>query len=481
MREFRQQLVSALLVILTVAAVVAAAINFQQQSRFALPDDGVAWVDQVGSDQNSHVVAAYVTPGSPAAQRDLKTGDVLLSIEGVQIDSALEATQVLARLGSWRQADYEVQRGGSKFTAKVIIGQVERDSTIFYQYAVAVIYLSIGLFVYFRRGNAPRALHFFLLCLASFIMSAFHYSGKLNNFDKVIYLGNVIAGYVAPTLFLHFCCVFPEPQAWIRKRGMAVLIYLPGLALLLFHLGIMFGYVRTAAPLLEMRWMLDRTWLTFLCSMYLIGGIVLAWQLRRADDPVVRRQLTWLRNGAVIGILPFALIYAVPYLMGVPPNHAMNLAVLSLPLIPLTWAYAILRYRLMDVDVIFQEGYVYTLATLAVLSIFYGLIFTVSKAGELSGTAMVALILIAAFVFQPIRNWIQEQLDRYYFYKDRYDYRRTLIEFARELGSPTNLGEMLESVADRLIRTLGIRHVAFFVWDEGGSEVPAGAGKQPSG
>ncbi len=47
MREFRQQLVSALLVIVTVAAVIAAAINFQQQSRFALPDDGVAWMDQV--------------------------------------------------------------------------------------------------------------------------------------------------------------------------------------------------------------------------------------------------------------------------------------------------------------------------------------------------------------------------------------------------------------------------------------------------
>ncbi len=463
MREFRQQLVSALLVVITVAAVIAAAINFQQQSRFALPDDGVAWVDQAAGD-SERVVAAYVTPGSAAAQEaGLRAGDVLLSIAGVRIENALKATEVLARLGPWYQADYEIQRGGKSFTAKVIIGQVERDSTVFYQYAVAVVYLAIGLFVYFRRGTAPRALHFFLLCLTSFIMSSFHYSGKLNNFDKVIYLGNVVAGYFAPTLFLHFCCVFPEPQKWIRRKGAAVLLYLPGLVLLAFHLSIMFA----AAPRLEMRWMLDRTWLTFLCTMYLAGGMVLAWQLRRAEDPIVRRQLTWLRNGAVIGILPFALIYAVPYLMGVPPNHAMNLAVLSLPLIPLTWAYAILRYRLMDVDVIFQEGYVYTLATLAVLSIFYGLIFTVSKAGELSGTAMVALILIAAFVFQPIRNWIQEQLDRYYFYKDRYDYRRTLIEFARELGSPTNLGEMLESVADRLIRTLGIRHVAFFVWDEG--------------
>ncbi|HVO98563.1 MAG TPA: ATP-binding protein [Bryobacteraceae bacterium] len=466
MREFRQQLVSALLVVVTVAAVVAAAVNFQQQSRFALPDDGVAWVDQVGSDQNSHVVAAYVTPGSPAAKRGLRTGDVLLSIEDVRMDDALEATQVLARLGPWREAKYEMMRGGRPFTAKVIIGQAERDSTVFYQYAVAVLYIAIGLFVYFRRGSAPRALHFFLLCLASFIMSAFHYSGKLNNFDKVIYLGNVVAGYLAPTLFLHFCFVFPEPQAWIKRRGAAVLLYLPGLALMASQLGVIFGYIHTDAPLLEMRWLLDRVWLTFLCTMYLAGGAVLAWQLRKADDPVVRKQLTWLRNGAVVGIVPFALIYAVPYLFGVPPNHAMNLAVLSLPLIPLTWAYAILRYRLMDVDVIFQEGYVYTLATLAVLAIFYGLIFTVSKAGELNGTAMVALILIAAFVFQPIRKWIQEQLDRYYFYKDRYDYRRTLIEFARELGSPTNLGEMLESVADRLIRTLGIRHVAFFVWDD---------------
>ena len=129
-------------------------------------------------------------------------------------------------------------------------------------------------------------------------------------------------------------------------------------------------------------------------------------------------------------------------------------------------SYAILRYRLMDVDIIFEQGAVYTLATISVLGIFYGLIFSVSPTGELNGLGMGAMILIAAFIFQPIRAWIREILDRYVFYKDRYDYRRTLIEFARELGSPTDLHAMLESVADRLIRTLGIRHVAFFVRDE---------------
>ncbi len=466
MKELKQQLVSALLVVVTVAAVVAAAINFQQQSRYHLPDDGVTWIDKTATGNQERPVAVYVLPGSPGEKAGIRKGDILVSIEGVRVDRAIEATQVQARLGAWRKAEYKILQNGVEVPANVIIGEAERDSTIFYLYAVGTVYLAIGLFVYFRRRTAPRALHFFLLCLTSFIMSTFHYSGKLNNFDKVIYLGNLVAGFLAPTLFLHFCFVFPEPQKWIRRRAAAVLVYLPCAALLAIQFGVVFGWLRSAAPLLEMRWLLDDVWLVFLCAMYVAGGCVLAFQLRRAEDPIVRRQLTWLRNGALVGILPFGVIFVVPYLMGVPPNHAMNLAVLSLPLIPVTWAYAILRYRLMDVDIIFQEGYVYTLATLCVLGIFYGLIFSVSRTADLNGTAMVALILIAAFIFQPIRNWIQEQLDRYYFYKDRYDYRRTLIEFARELGSPTDLAEMLESVADRLIRTLGIRHVAFFVWDE---------------
>jgi PAS domain S-box-containing protein len=439
-----------------------------------MPDDGVTWVDRMVSDRTasdrqgsdeSVPVATYIAPGSPAEKAGIHEGDSLISIDGLKISRAEEAAQVLYRLGSWHKAEYKIMHGGTEVPAPVIVGEVTRDSTLYYQYAVGVMYLGTGLFVYFRRGSAPRALHFFLLCLASFVLSTFHYTGKLNNFDKAIYLGNVMGWFLAPTLFLHFCFSFPDRQSWIRHRGAAVLVYLPGLALLTVQAGFIFGWLRTAAPLIEMRWLLDRMWLGFLCAMYLAGGAVLAFQMRRASDPIVRRQLTWLRNGALLGIIPFALIYAVPYMFGVAPNQAMNLAVLSLPLIPLTWAYAILRYRLMDVDVIFQQGYAYTLATLCVLAIFYGMIFSVSGAVELNGAAMVVMILIAAFVFQPIRKWVQEQLDRY-FYKDRYDYRRTLIEFARELGSPTDLREMLETVSDRLIRTLGIRYVAFFIWDD---------------
>ena len=490
MKELKQQLVSALLVILTVAAFIAAAINFQQQNRFHLPDDGVTWVDKAGLDKmgtgpGTQVVAVHVAPASPGEKAGIHRDDRLVSIADRPIQHAIDVTAVLARLGAWKKADYKVLHNRTEVVSNLIIGEAERDATLYYQYAVAFIYLSIGLFVYFRRGGAPRGLHFFLLCLSSFILYAFHYTGKLNNFDKVIYLGNLVAGYLVPALFLHFCMAFPETgqtqesqpgevprlaPLWSRSKLLRAAVYLPSLALLSAHLGVVLGWV-TSGALLELRWLLDRIWLCFLCAMYLLGAGVLTAHLRRlhaenSDDAIVRRQLTWLRNGAVAGIAPFAIFYVIPFAYGVPPTHLMNLSVLSLVIVPLTWAYAVLRYRLMDVDIIFQEGYVYTLATLSVLAVFYGLIFSLSKTTDLSGTTLLALTLIAAFVFQPIRNWIQEQLDRHYFYKDRYDYRRTLIEFARELGSPSDLNQMLETVADRLIRTLGIRQVAFFDWQE---------------
>ena len=221
--------------------------------------------------------------------------------------------------------------------------------------------------------------------------------------------------------------------------------------------------LRVAASPVEINWFLDRVWVLLLSVLYLAGTAVLAMKTPHAEDPLVRRQLKYMRNGALLGVVPFTLIYAVPYLLGGLPGHYQKMAVLSLILVPLTWAYAILRYRLMDVDIIFQQGYVYTLATLVVLGIFYGLIFSFARPESLSPAAIVALIVFATFIFQPIRDWLQEQLDRYFFYKDRYDYRRTLIEFARELGSETNLDEMLRSVADRLVHTLSIQHVAFFL------------------
>ena len=470
----KNQFLGALLVVLTLTAIICAGVNYQQQRLYHLPEDGATWMDAPGPGGAAKVTAVYVKPGGPADRAGIRPGDVLLRIApienapAVEVRQATDVVQLLFRTGVWGKASYTLERNGVEISAKVIVADANRDRALYAQYAVGAAYLIIGLFVFFRRNRAPKALHFYLLCLASFILHTFHYTGKLNAFDTAIYAANVAAGLLAPALFLHFCLTFPENRRGFPLRH-AVSIYLPAFSLMALQLGFAAGVVRSAVPLVELAWLLDRVWLGLFSACYLAGAAVLHFSFRQAEDPIQRQQLKWLRNGALAGMVPFTLFYAAPFAAGLVPTETMRLSVLFLAFLPLAWAYAILRYRLMDVDIIFQQGYVYLLATLAVLGIVSLLVYALGRRDELSPTAVMLLVLIAALVFEPLRHWIQEQLDRHVFYKDRFDHRRTLLSFARELTSEMDLDRTLRSVGERLLSTLSVDHVAFFLSKEDGS------------
>src|SRR5437868_4069479 len=117
MRELRQQLIHALLAVMTVAAFVAAIINFQQQAKFRLPMDGATWVDQ----RNGAPVAKHVAPLSPAENAGIHEGDGLVSIAGVRVTNSNQAAQLLASLGPWRKTEYRILHGGVEVPANVLI------------------------------------------------------------------------------------------------------------------------------------------------------------------------------------------------------------------------------------------------------------------------------------------------------------------------------------------------------------------------
>ena len=466
MKELKFQLSTALLTIATVAAVVAAAINFEQRLQFhGLAEDGAIWADRQGG-----VQAEHVRPRSGAANAGIHAGDWLLSINGEPVKQALDVTRILVRVGTWTKANYHLRRG-KEFDAIVITEEVARDRAVTYQYLVGCAYLIIGLFVYFRRGSALKATHFYVLCLASFVPLCFHYTGQFNNFDKFIYLGNVVAGLVAPTVFLHFCLTFPEPRGWFRKRYRRALLYVPAGLLSLVSIGFYSETLKVGVSPIELNWMLDRVLVLFNVVPYLLGGLAVSLAYRKAEDAIVRKQLKWLRNGTFCAILPYTALYVLPYVSGAVVQANLRLAVLSVVLLPLSLAYAIVRYRLMDVDILFRRGYAYTLATLCVLAGFWLIVSTLGTLThvyfkDLGTGGSLIVMLIGAFLFQPIRTWIQEKLDRY-FYRDRYDYRSTLVEFAQELSSEADLDTMLNKAGERLIATLSVSHLAFFLLEEG--------------
>ena len=191
-------------------------------------------------------------PTAPAATPGLHAGDRLERIEGASVDKALDVSQVLARLGSWSKAKYHLRRGGVEFAPNVLVGEAPFDRARMYEYLVGFAYLTIGLFVYFRRGSAQKAGHFYVLCLASFVFLCFHYVGKFNSFDKVIYYGNLAGTLLAPTVFLHFCLTFPEPRKWIRGRTRTALLYAPATLLFLVFVGFSSGALKADVSLIEL-------------------------------------------------------------------------------------------------------------------------------------------------------------------------------------------------------------------------------------
>ena len=470
MRESRNQFAGTLLLVLTVVGIVGAVLSFMHLRSYSLQDDGVSWVDQKsgnGGTASNRVVAAYLTPGGPGERAGIRLGDQLLSIQNFRVQTALDVPRALWQIPLLERTRYTLRRDGIEFQKdNIYIQGTPRDNALYYQYVVGFFYLGIGLFVYYRRTSAAKSRQFFLLCLASFGACCFHYSGFLNTFDELMYWGNVAMHLLAPAIFVHFCLTFHTKPRFLERRGAAFLLYVPSLVLMLLFVVSAVGLLKYATSLLEVRWLLDRVSLAFEVLMYFAGTAALAYDFKRTEDPTIRRQLKYLRNGAFLGLLPYTVFYAIPFVFGAVPNHVMSLTVVSLGLIPLTWAYAITRYRLMDVDIIFQQGYVYTLATFAVIGVFYVLIFLIFNTRTVTPPAFVVLIAFATFVFQPIRRWIQEQLDRWVFYRDRYDARLTITEFARELSSETDQDAMLAKVSDRLLRTLSIQQVGFFLFDE---------------
>jgi signal transduction histidine kinase len=465
--EARRQFAGTLLLILTVAAVIAGVLSLQHLRQYPVHDDGVTWIDEAGPGGSDAVVAAYIAPGGPGEKAGMRPGDQLLKVGSFPIRRSLDVPQALFQVPLWGSTTYVLRRNGIEFQkSDIVIRAAHRDSALYYEYLVGFFYLAIGLFVYYRRTSAAKSLHFFVLCLVSFIAWSFHYSGKLNTFDEAMYWGNVVASLLAPAIFLHFCLTFHGSPQWLKRPGSSSVFYLPPFLICALMGAAATGVLRFGTPLVEIRWLFDRLTLAIELAAYFAGAAALWYDLARAEDPIVRKQLKYLRNGAILGLTPFALVYGLPYIWGAIPTHLMDLSVLSMGLIPLTWAYAITRYRLMDVDIIFQQGYVYTLATLAVIGTFYGLIFLIFNTGTITPPAFVVLICFATFVFQPIRQWIQEQLDRWVFYRDRYDSRLTLIEFARELSSETDQSAMLAKVSDRLLRTLSIQQIGFFLIDD---------------
>lgn len=396
-----------------------------------------------------------------AANPDLRPNDQILLVNGAQITGIKD---LVRRLAEHPQSEVTVARPQELAQVSYVRPPLDFDVPYLILAAIGMGYLLIGLYTLVRELNS-QVLLFYFWCVTSAV--AYVFTGQPSyevaiHFDsdqvaKLIYLVEEVARLLLPPLTLHFFLVFPtriSSRAWLRPA--LPFLYLPSAVLLTLHLDLFFfngrwlaGDPSQAIPRVE------RPEPFMLVAFSFLSVAVLLYQQLRPIPWQERRQALWIAVGMAGGYLPFLLLYLIPYYLGLQgPELVSVLAVLPLALVPLSFAYAILRYRLWDVAIIVRDVTTYAL-TLLVGGGGFALLHLMIRRGipEEFSLAQTLLSFVAGFLvlglLVPTKQGISATLERVQ-YRTSLGKRRALLEFGRQLLRERDLDSLCFGLLNRL-------------------------------
>lgn len=384
----------------------------------------------------------------------LRRGDQIVLVNGGE---AATRSQLVQRLKERPASELFVQRGEQLLQIHYQRPALDVDFPYLILCLIGVVYLAIGLYTLLRHGGG-QSLLFYLWCLTSAALYLLTPTRPVDLGFIAVSLVDAVANILLPALTLHLFLVFPSPLFSERRlRRLVPFLYLPAAALLALQLDLMlargrwiFGSV-TAARVQA----LDQIELIHFLVLAVAALALLFWRFRRGAAWEQYRQMQWIAYGVGGGYLPYLLLYTLPYTLHLrAPELLTSIAVVPLALVPLTFAYAILRYKLWDIEVIARDTISWTLTlllgiigfSLINLAILRGVSEELSLARNLlsfvSGVGIAGLLV-------PTRGAISSALERLQ-YRDNFGKRRALVGFGRELLHERDLGRLCDVLLQRI-------------------------------
>ena len=331
---------------------------------------------------------------------------------------------------------------------------------------IGIFYLLVGLITAFKDQNLHARL-FFFWCLTS---AAFYVLSPVlppaTGVDELIFAFDQLARLLLPALTLHLFLVFPSRLVRGRWLGRFIpALYVPTAFFGLYHLdhiprlsptgGRLFGPVTDGQLLL-----VDRLELLWLLACVALSIAAVALRFRRRPGWEHKRQVQWILAGLVGGYLPFTVLYVVPFSLELGwPQWTAVAAVLPLVLVPLAFAWAILKYKLLDLDVILRDVVSWT-ATAMVGVFGFEVVHLMIQANVPADQALgrnfltFAAGLTIAGVLVPTRRSLAERLESWQ-HGGRIGPRRKLRGLGHELLFERDLdrlcGDLIEGLEDALV------------------------------
>ena len=302
------------------------------------------------------------------------------------------------------------------------------------EFAAPVVYLIAGALLFWRLGKYKMA----------WLTSLSMITGVPSASAPIFSLGNLYPAWyplmaglqaVGFTLFVIYFYVFPDGRfkpAWTRLAALGMVAF-----------ALTYFFCRQCNPFATRS--IIPIWI--LTGFMLLGLIAQINRYRHLSTPIQRQQTKWVVLGFVLLLVgTFVIIWPRILLSSVTFSGAIGILydILLIPLIfliqlivPATFLLAITRYRLWDVDIIIRKTLQYSLLTGLLVLLFLGIV-VLSQAlfGRLISDSpmMIALsTLLILVLFNPLRRWAQEVIDRRFF-RQKYDAQQVLARLRRRRG-----------------------------------------------
>ena len=216
------------------------------------------------------------------------------------------------------------------------------------------------------------------------------------------------------------------------------------------------------------------------------SAVSLVLRFRRSTG-VVREQIKWIAFAAsfmglmylgIMGTGLFIHLISAPQAPSDLGSQSLlgalleNVMVLSFAGVPVAIGFAVLKYRLYEIDIIINRTLVYGALTATLVALYFGSVTTtqaifraLSGQEEQPQLAVVVSTLVIAALFNPLRHRMQGFIDRR-FYRKKYDAAKTLEAFSSKLRDETDLDALSDDLVGVVKETMQPAHVSLWLRPE---------------
>ncbi len=477
--KHRSDLIAALTIILIFIAILC--VYFSLEVRVQSNDECL-WMPKMVSKDSVDIYFDKVKENGVSWNAGIRNGDQLLQINSVPLKSTAQAQLILNEVKEGQFASYEVRKpNGEILKTKVYVKKLIQFGSLA-QSISALIWLLIGYIVYSAKPDGLAQKLFYSLGVFTVLSSI----GVLFPFDyflqDFIYqkpwiafaAGTIliISQNLVPLIMLYFVWTFPRAFDFAKKDFVIVIFISIAVISSLSGIGIAVSLYHTKFHSYTI-FTSYRDIIRYLISfIYIVAWISLIIQYIREKNKENRKPIFVLVVGFTLGVLiQFYISTIAPAISDTifnTPEYYMPIVLMVF--IPIIFAYAILKYNLLDVSIVIRNTIIYGAAMATVAGIYFVVIYLLGQGiGRIIGSENQGIIagvffLVFAFVFQSTKDRFQDFLTRR-FYPEQSAYQRVLIQFSNDVSTVVGKDKILDLTSDTFIDALKINKFGILLHD----------------